>query len=257
VIKFVIRMVVGCRTRFRDLIDMPDVNGDQFRDYMFETSHDPDSNTTSAIASVYAGENSARGGRWFPAAMMRIDGSQRAKNRQEQELINSGHLEHGVGYDQYSKTGQMKWTGGVMNDATDKVSWLAMDKEGLSPRQQSNLLKGMFGTAVQTHGAIPHADKELTLEGSRISKAMNRRYGLKPHPDNPDMRRNVLGLPVDSSDFEDFKVSTPLRGGDWKEHTDNEVVEGVRFIEGQAAAVKESKSKKKKRNDPQLPGMED
>jgi hypothetical protein len=230
--------------------------GEQFNDYMFETAHDPDSNITSAVASIY------KKGKFVPKATMRINGSQKIRNKQEQDLINSGYIEHGVGVDR--DTGQMKWTGGTMNDAVDHVSWLAMDTDGiidedgesLSPRQQSRLLKGIIGTSVHAHGSIPYADKTLTQDGSRISKAINRRYGVKPHPDNPEMKKNTMSVGWGDDDFSYFSRSSP---GTWKTHSNEEVSEGIRLLESNSSSIKaeRAEAKTKKREDPQLPGMED
>jgi hypothetical protein len=231
--------------------------GKQFNDYMFETAHDTDSNITSAVASLY------KKGRFVPKAVMRIDGSQKIRNKQEQDLINSGYIEHGVGVD--SDTGQMKWTGGTMdNAAVDHVSWLAMDTDGtidedeesISPRQQSHLLRGIIGTSVHAHGSIPYADKHLTQDGSRISKALNRRYGVKPHPDNPEMKKNTMSMGWGDDDFSYFRKTSP---GTWKTHSNEEVSEGIRFLKSNSSSIKaeKAKAKTKKREDPQLPGMED
>lgn len=235
---------------------MPNINPDQFDNYRFETVYDPDMNVTASRASVY-GNNS---GRWHPVASMKINGYQRSRNESEQQLINAGLDHHGIGSD---PNGQLKWTGGMMNDSIDKVSWLGMDKEGLSTRDQSNILKGMFGTAVQTHGSIPHADNELSEAGSRISKAMNRRYGLKPHPRNPTMEPNLSWL--DDEDSATYAINSDLkdvhdlinnrRYGDYKEYSNEEVADSVQWLQGMAGQQKPKKMKK--RVDPQLPGMED
>jgi hypothetical protein len=238
---------------------MPNINPDQFDNYKFETVYEPEMNTTTVRASVYGHHSGAK---WLePTASMRISGYQRESNRYEQELINQGRSHHGIGVDD---SGQMKWTGGMMNDSVDKVSWLGMNKEGLSPKEQSNILKGMFGTAVQTHGSIPHADDELSIEGSRIAQAMHRRYGLKPHPKNPKMLRTPsLGWLDEAGDSAvQFSISEASdlinnsRSGVYKDYSNEEVADSVQWLQGMAEQHK-PKKKKKKTDDIPLPGMGD
>jgi len=85
--------------------------------------------------------------------------------------------------------GQIRAVGGVYESAKrrraespDKISWLHME-EG-HPRA----LMDMLSVGITQHGSLPVADSELSNKGSAIAKAAARRYGIKGHPENPQMK---------------------------------------------------------------------
>jgi hypothetical protein len=91
--------------------------------------------------------------------------------------------------------GQIRLTGGVMERESDPhasegskvdyVKWLHAHPG------HERALGGLIGAAIAEHGSIPHADKQLSPDGSRTAKAAARRWGIKGHPSNPDMEPTV------------------------------------------------------------------
>lgn len=164
---------------------MPKVSPEQFKNYAFEAGTDDDG-MTHVVAFKADSDNKDM----YPIGSMRIDASERRENLAEQELINRGEKKHGIAVDPFGTghPGQLRWTGGTMNDSIDRVSWLAIDPQTTPRRDVPHVLRAMMGIGVETHGSVPHADYSLSDYGSRIAKAMNRRYGIRPHPYNINMR---------------------------------------------------------------------
>lgn len=91
--------------------------------------------------------------------------------------------------------GQMRFTGGVMESESDPyasegskvdyVKWLHVHPG------HERALGGLIGAALAEHGSIPHADKQLSPDGSKTAKAAAKRWGIKGHPNNPDMEPTV------------------------------------------------------------------
>jgi hypothetical protein len=60
----------------------------------------------------------------------------------------------------------------------------------MSESAPKSLLRGMMGLAVATHGSVPVADYDLSQHGAKISQGAVRKYGVKPHPNNPGMEQS-------------------------------------------------------------------
>jgi hypothetical protein len=237
---------------------MSNVSPDQFNGYDFDSFKTPE-RTTHIVVS-----KDNRDKTWMdPVASMTIDGSQRLKNQNEQEEINAGRASH---YTRTEPSGQMRWGGGTMEDAVDKVSWLGMNKDLVPTRHQPHILRAMLGVGVEAHGSIPHADSSLSHEGAATAKAMNRRYGVKPHPDNPlmhanvthwntqDVRNDVVSEMTDEL-LEDGLIKESLGSGSHREFSHNEVASASQRLKNISDSRRVSK-KTKKTEDIPLPGME-
>lgn len=158
---------------------MPKISPHQFQNYSFDAGTDDE-----GMTHVVAYKSNRDKTDMYPVGSLSIDGSQRQHNLEEQEQIYRGEKFHYVTGEQ---TGQLRWAGGTMNDSIDKVSWLGLDNRTVGRRDAPHVLRAMLGIGVETHGSVPHADRSLSEYGSRISRAMHRRYGIKPHPDNNEM----------------------------------------------------------------------
>lgn len=76
--------------------------------------------------------------------------------------------------------GQRRWTDGNMDPRDPaRVSWASA--------RNPIVLRNMMGIAIHETRKAPVADHDLSPEGSRLSKAMAKRYGIQGHPLNPDM----------------------------------------------------------------------
>lgn len=229
---------------------MPPFNKTQFQNYTFETARDQ-ADITHVLVSRHGEEKDQ------PVASMMIDASQRRRNLEQQERINAGDDKH---YTVVENGGQMRWAGGTMEDSVDRVSWLGMNKRGLPQRDQAKVLRAMMGVAVDAHGSVPHADYELSEAGSRISRAMNRRYGLKPHPKNPTMKPTLRWSNGESEyaslaalNRSEAMIANPY-SEDYREYSPDEVTHLSERLQGVSA---ERRPKKIKSSEPKLPGMED
>lgn len=238
---------------------MPKVNPHQFDGYYFDTGVDNEN-----VRHVLVSRENSTGEKTYPVASMKIDASQRIRNNEEQDFINRGHATHGVATE---PGGQMRWTGGTMNDAIDKVSWLGMEtsESAIPKRMRPHILRAMLGVAVDSHGSVPHADEELSQYGSNISRAMNRRYGIPPHPNNPTMKPSFS---YDEDDAE-WAIRTHLadaerffnlhQPNDWTSYEGGQVAPLAQRLADVAAERRSPKKKKKPETGQkeQLPGMED
>ena len=233
---------------------MSNVSPDQFNGYDFDSFKTPERNTHIVVSK------SNRDKTWMdPVASMTIDGSQRLKNQYEQAEINAGRASH---YTRTEPSGQMRWGGGTMEDAVDKVSWLGINKSLVPPRSQPNVLRAMLGVGIEAHGSIPHADSSLSHEGASTAKAMNRRYGVKPHPDNPLMRANVTHCNTQDvrndvvSEVTDNILEDAQYDSNYKEFSHDEVASASQRLKNISDSRRVSKKPKKTDYIP-LPGMGD
>lgn len=232
---------------------MSKVSPDQFKNYSFETGEDKNAGTRNVIVSKTSDKHSFE----LPVASMTIDDSQRLENKKEQELINSRVITHHV---HEEPSGQLRWGGGMMEDSIAKVSWLGMDKDAIPARHQPHVLRAMLGVGVEAHGSVPHADDVLSDDGSATARAMNRRYGVKPHPKNIEMEAN---LPVSLSndtvrDYLNQNVAEYVddMAGTHRQFSPEEVASASQRLKDVSDSRRVSK-KPKKTDDIPLPGMGD
>ena len=242
---------------------MPRVSPDQFKNYSFEAGTDAEG-VTHVVAFRANRDNTDM----YPIGSMKIDGSKRREALDNQEKIYQGEKEHGIAADFSGREipGQLKWTGGTMDDATDRVSWLGLDSDTTPHRDVPHVLRAMLGIGVDTHGSIPHADYDLSEYGSRIAKAMHRRYGIKPHPENPDMHTTFswASHDVDASTmndsvrwYADSAVSEMSGAENFKSYDDPDEIAAAaqRLVDVSSKRRKKPTGKPNGIQDP-LPGME-
>lgn len=115
-----------------------------------------------------------------------------SNEQQEMERYGIEHTPMESYPDENQHRGQMRWSNGafepIHSNEVDYVNWLHV------PSGDPHVLKGLMALAVDRVGGVPHADSELTEDGSRIARGLNRKMGLRGHPDNPSMRESVGDL---------------------------------------------------------------
>lgn len=237
---------------------MPKVSPEQFKNYVFEAGTD-DEGTTHVVAFKSNKDDTGM----YPIGSMRIDASERRANLAQQERIDRGEEQHGiaVGHSGTGDLGQLKWTGGTMNDSIDKVSWLAMDPQTTPRRDAPHVLRAMLGIGVETHGSVPHADYDLSNYGSRIAKAMHRRYGIRPHPHNPHMNPtfswgNESTLPDAIRWNADDSVAELQGTVNFKSYEDPSEIAGVAQKLADVSSARRKKPSKTLPGQDPLPGMD-
>jgi hypothetical protein len=209
---------------------MKQLNDSQFSGYTFRTASER-SGYTDAVA-LHHGE---------PIGSIQI--TNKAWSRQdEQRGINRGW--DGEHREIEDVDGQMAWSRGNFDNTEPKVSWLGLHSEHRHPA----VLEGLGAVAFAQHGYIPYADSTLSVEGAKISKGMNRKYGMKGHPDNPDFEssfdygtaymngeKSVVDAMVTRTAFnhnDTMIMSERVRPRDWTHTEAHEVAQGLKAEHG-------------------------
>jgi hypothetical protein len=104
-----------------------------------------------------------------------------------QEYINRNEASNYEHFTQTEEDGQRRWVGGNFDAPVNKVSWVGATTK--NPRA----IFGLMGLAMEgtRHWGAIHADNNLSAEGAQLSRSMASKYGIKPHPKNPDMEDNL------------------------------------------------------------------
>ena len=79
-----------------------------------------------------------------------------------------------------------------------KVSWAMANRQG-----RAMAAPHLLTAAMSAHtGITPHADYELSPEGSRMSRSAARRGLILPHPNNPEMKPTMGAMTFEGDDEE-------------------------------------------------------
>lgn len=153
------------------------LSGRQFGKYTFYGSKSVAGNVS--VAGFETGKENA------PAGTLQITSGRASRDRDQRAINNSEYAFDSHRID-WEESGQGRFTGGNFEPVYPKVSWLGVRDAHRNP----TLLAGMMGVATHLHGGMPHADSELSEEGAQISRHMVEKWGMKPHPANPEMEAN-------------------------------------------------------------------
>jgi hypothetical protein len=157
------------------------LNERQFQGYEFTTgtSKDPHFDIEKHITTVSHEDRSQFLG---SVSIERDTGPER-----RQEYINRDEASNYEHFTQTEEDGQRRWVGGNFDAPVNKVSWVGATTK--NPRAIFGLM-GLAREGTRHWGAI-HADNNLSVEGAQLSSSMASKYGIKPHPKNPDMEANL------------------------------------------------------------------
>ena len=162
---------------------MPDLSGRQFGKYTFLARK---TRFGDVEVSAHTDDGEQVGG-------FRIDSGRHAADIEQVRINSPGMRYHGqepVDDDASVPSGQMRWTGGNFERSYPRVAWLGVDSAHRNP----TLFSGMAGLGIHLHGKMPYADHTLSEDGAAASRFMAKKWGMKPHPNNPEMKANYSPL---------------------------------------------------------------
>jgi len=181
-----------------------DLSGSQFGEHTFRVGRTSSGDTVAA-----ARDSSGRS-----VAAVSIENGNKVNDRTEQAITR--RLPEGEDRQTHTEpNGQIRWAGGNMERQrdVDKVQWAG----NVSPNPK--VMKAVMGLAVQEHGRMPVADNTLTPEGAALSRVMSKKFGIKGHPDNPQMNPTLSSFGDTGSEEDsgvDMKSETQYNNMGWE-----------------------------------------
>lgn len=185
---------------------MKSLSDKQFTDYRFQTfTYDKGKHSAAVMISPdgeAVGSMSVRDRRDLNESSQRRINNTWNRQNNPRVIAYSGlseeHHQRSAAPHEEQIPGQLRWEGGTFESNLPHVAWMGIHSEHRHPA----LVRGLSAALVGERGHMPMADEMLSEDGSRISRGMSRRFGLKPHPNNPTMEANLMWDEVPSEDID-------------------------------------------------------